>query len=208
MALTSNTAGPPSASSIIRRKVRGHSRIVHVLRWLLPVLILAMLGVLAAYVVDEAVRSAAARPKESPTQIKMINPHFVGHDDQGRSFALSARQAARDDAHMQLVLLTAPVMVMDEGASRPKTVTSDRGVFDENTRLMRLIGHVRVDDSAASTLATDEALVDTKAGTVSGVTGIAAASPTATIEAGRYTASEKGGHVTLTGGVHAVLKGR
>jgi lipopolysaccharide export system protein LptC len=99
-------------------------------------------------------------------------------------------------------------MVMDEGGPRPKTLTSDRGAYNENTRILRLNGHVRVDDSAASTLATNEAVVDTKAGTVSGVTPIAAASPTATIQAGHYAASEKGGHVTLTGGVHAVLKGR
>jgi hypothetical protein len=87
-------------------------------------------------------------------------------------------------------------------------LTSDRGVYDESTRLLRLDGHVHVDDAAASTVATEEAVVDTRAGTVSGATPIAAASPTATIEAGRYTATEKGGHVTLTGGVHAVLKGR
>jgi len=175
---------------------------------MLPAVMLALLGLLGAFVVAEAVRSAAAQPKESPTQIRMVNPHFVGRDDQGREFNLSARQASRDDVDMQRVLLLAPVMMLDVGTPNLKTLTSDRGVYEENTRLLRLYGHVRVNDSAATALATDEALVDTRAGTVSGASTIAAASPNGDVQAGHYTASEKGGHVVLSGGVHAVLKGR
>jgi lipopolysaccharide export system protein LptC len=201
-------SGPASASVMIRRRVRGHTRLVHVFRWMLPAVMLALLGVLGAFVFGEAVRSAAARPKESSTQIRMINPHFVGRDDHGREFNLSARQATRDDVDMQRVLLLAPVMMLDVGTPNLKTLTSDRGVYEENTRLLRLYGHVRVNDTVASSLATDEALVDTKAGTVSGASAVAAASPNGDVQAGHYTASEKGGHVVLTGGVHAVLKGR
>lgn len=199
---------PTSASAIIRRRLRGHTRLVRLLRWVLPALMLGLLGLLGAFVVAEAQRSAAARPKDLPTQIRMVNPHFVGRDDQGREFNLAARQAARDDSDMQRVLLQAPVMMLDVGTPQLKTLTSDRGVYEENTRLLHLYGHVRVDDSAASTLATNEALVDTKAGTVSGVSAIAAASPSGRVQAGRYSASETGGHVVLSGGVHAVLKGR
>ena len=62
-----------------------------------------MLGLLGAFVVGQAVRAAAARPKELPTQIRMINPHFIGRDDQGRAFNLAARLAVRDDSDMQRV---------------------------------------------------------------------------------------------------------
>lgn len=209
MTLTSDTrTGPASASAVIRQRVRGHTRLVLALRWTLPALILALLGVLAAFVVAEALRSAAARSRESPTQIQMINPHFVGRDDKGREFNLSARQASRDDVDMERVLLQAPVMMLDVGTPNLKTLTSDRGVYQENTRLLHLYGHVRVNDSHASTLATDEALVDTKAGTVTGASPIAATGPGGQVRAGRYTATEKGGHVVMSGGVHAVLKGR
>ena len=205
---TEPRSAPVSAGGIIRRRVRGHSRLVHVLRWLLPALMLALLGLLGAFVIAEAVRSAAARPKESPTQIRMINPHFVGRDDQGREFNLSARQATRDDVDMQRVYLQAPVMMLDVATPNLKVLTSDRGIYQENTRLLRLYGHVHVNDAATSSIATEEALVDTKAGTVTGVSAISAASPSGTVQAGRYTASENGGHVVMTGGVHAVLKGR
>ncbi len=57
--------------------------------------------------------------------------------------------------------------------------------------MLRLTGHVRVDDAAASTVASDEAMVDTRAGTVTGVSAIAATGPMGAIQGGSYTATEK-----------------
>lgn len=197
-----------SVSALIRRQARAHSRLVLALRWLLPTLILGMFGLLAAFVVSEALRAAAAQPKEEPTQIRMIGPHFIGRDDKGRAFNLASRVAVRDDADMQRVYLGQPVMVMDSDTPHPKTLTADRGVYDEDTRILHLVGHVRVDDAAASTVGSNEALVDTRAGTVTGVSPIAASGPMGSIQGGSYTATEKSGTVVMHGGVHAVLKGR
>jgi len=196
-----------SVNADIRRRARAHSRVVAVLRWLLPTLILAMLGLLGAFVVGQALRAAAARPKDLPTEIRMISPHFLGRDNQGRAFNLSARLAVRDDSDMQRVHLTAPVMMLDMDSDHAKTLTADRGVYDEDTRMLRLDGHVRVDDSTDSTAGTSEALVDTRAGTVAGVHGFSAAGPMGQIEAGSYTALQRGQTIVMHGGVHAVLKG-
>ena len=201
-------ARPSSAGALIRRRARAHSRLVLALRWLLPTVILGMFGLLAAFVVSEALRAAAAQPKELPTQIRMIGPHFIGRDDKGRAFNLASRLAVRDDADMQRVYLGQPVMVMDSDTPHPKTLTADRGVYDEDTRILHLTGHVRVDDAAASTVGSNEALVDTRAGTVTGVSPIAASGPMGSIQGGSYTATEKSGTVVMHGGVHAVLKGR
>jgi lipopolysaccharide export system protein LptC len=197
-----------TAGALIRRQAQAHSRLVKALRWLLPTLILAMLGLLAAFVINQAVSAAAARPKELPSQIRMVGPHFIGRDNQGRAFNLAARLAVRDDADMQRVQLGAPVMVMDSDSPHPKTLTADHGVYDEDTRILRLTGHVRVDDAAATTAGSDEALVDTRAGTVTGVSPVSASGPMGAIQAGSFTATQKGGAVMMHGGVHAVLKGR
>ena len=197
-----------SVSALIRRQARAHSRLVLAMRWLLPTLILGMFGLLAAFVVSEALRAAAAQPKELPTQIRMIGPHFIGRDDKGRAFNLASRVAVRDDADMQRVYLGQPVMVMDSDTPHPKTLTADHGVYDEDTRILRLTGHVRVDDAAATTAGSDEALVDTRAGTVTGVSPVSASGPMGAIQAGSFTATQKGGAVMMHGGVHAVLKGR
>lgn len=208
MTLTSDVGSTRPAAAVIRRRMKGHTRAVRVLRWLAPAIIVALLAVIAAYVAAEAVRTSHAGAKDTPTEIRMVNPHFVGRDDQGRAYNIFARAAQREDADMQRVDLIAPVMVMDVDSQRPKTITADHGVYDERTRLLHLTDHVRIDDSAASTIATNDALVDTKAGVVTGGAPIAADSPTGAIQAGSYTASEKGQHVVLHGGVHGQLKGR
>jgi lipopolysaccharide export system protein LptC len=206
--LTSDVGSTRPAAAVIRRRLRGHTRVVRVLRWLAPATIVALLAVIAAYVVAEAVRTSHAGVKDTPTEIRMVDPHFVGRDDQGRAYSIFARAAKREDADMQRVDLTAPVMVMDTDSARPKTITADHGVYDERTRLLHLTDHVRIDDSAASTIATNDAMVDTRLGVVTGVTPISANSPTGAIQAGSYTAIEKGQHVILHGGVHGQLKGR
>jgi lipopolysaccharide export system protein LptC len=197
-----------STSALVRRRARAHTRLVMALRWLLPTLMLALFGLLGAFVVGQAVRAAAARPREMPTQIRMIGPHFIGRDNQGRAFNLAARLAVRNDANMQQVLLSSPVIVMDVDSAHPKTLTAEHGVYDEDTHLLHLTGHVRVDDAAASTVGTDEALIDTKAGTVAGGSPLSGNGPMGQIHAGSYQATEKGQKLVLTGGVHAQLKGR
>ena len=143
-----------------------------------------------------------------PTQIRMVGPHFIGRDDQGRAFNLASRLAVRDDSDMQRVLLGAPVMVMDADSPHPKTLTADHGVYDEDTRMLRLTGHVRVDDAAASTVGTRRGAGRHPAGTVTGVSALDARGRWAQIHAGSYSASEKGGAIVMHGGVHAQLKGR
>ena len=201
-------ATPPAARALARRRARVHTRLVRVLRWALPTLILALLCLLGAYVAAEAMRAARSAPREAPTEIRMISPHFVGRDDQGRAFDLTARSARREDTDLKRILLAWPVMKLDVESPHPKLLTADAGVFDEDTRLLRLDGHVRADDAAASTVGAPEALVDTRAGTVTGVSGVSGAGPMGRIDAASYTADQKQGVVVMRGGVHAVLNGR
>jgi lipopolysaccharide export system protein LptC len=187
--------------------MKAHSRLVHVLRWLLPTIIFAIIGVLGGFVALNAMRSMAARPKEVPTEIQMVNPRFLGRDSQGRVFDLSARRATRDDHDMRLVRLTAPVMVMNTADRGPTTLIADSGVYREDTRILHLTGHVRLADAKASAAATEEAVVDTRAGTVTGLSPVAGASPTGSIQARGYSVTDRGDRLILHGGVHARLNG-
>ncbi len=203
----SSELAPSPARARHRREARAHTRLVRLLRWLLPALILALLGLLGAFVVVEAMRAAHADAHVAPTEIRMVSPHVVGRDDQGRAFDLVARSARRDDADMQRIFLVDPVMKLDVDSPHPQMLTADSGVFDENTHLLQLFGHVRADDAAASTVGTQEALIDTRAGTVSGVSGVSGIGPMGQVQARSYTADQKRGLVVMHGGVHAVLNG-
>lgn len=207
MTLSSAPAEPAQPGAPARAAARRHSRHVRVLRLALPAMILALIGLLAAYVVAQSVREVARAANDTPIQIRMISPHFIGRDDLGREFNLTAREAVRDDLDMKRVRLTAPVLEL-YSTPNAKRLTADRGLYDEGTRLLKLTGHVYAVDSTGSALASSEALVDTRAGTVTGLSPLSAKGPQGDIQAGSYSVAQRNGVVVMHGGVHAVLRGK
>lgn len=200
MSLTNPAAlsGPPP-----RVKARQHSRLVRTLRWALPLAMVAVIGALAGLIGAHALKRQANH-HEPVTQIKMTNPHFFGRDTQGRAYMLTSRQAARDAQDINKVLLQFPQVSLDVDGAHPSTLTSDSGVYQEDTRILLLRGHVRADDAKATSFASDTAIVNTRTGTVTGgeINGQTAMG---NVRAGSYDVSNKGDRVIYKGGVHARL---
>jgi lipopolysaccharide export system protein LptC len=170
-----------------------------------------MLGVIAALaglVVIHAVRRQQATRLDVTAPIHMVNPHFFGRDTQNRPYTLSAREASRDPASFQRVLLTGPLIVLDTGAQRPARLTADRGVYKEDTRILVLTGHVRGADAKNVQFASDEAVVDTRTGNVSGPRALANDPTQGAIQSKTFEVEDKGDRVIMKGGVHARLNAR
>ena len=151
--------------------LRAHTRFIYAMRIILPALAVGLTALLGLLVATHAVRVQAAAPRETVTQIRMVNPHFFGRDNRGRAFELTAGQAARSDRDMQEVLLDHVVVVLDVNGRHPSRLSADHGVYREDTRILRLTNNVHVDDGQASSIATNQAIVDTRAGTVTGEIG-------------------------------------
>ncbi|MGI8840214.1 MAG: LPS export ABC transporter periplasmic protein LptC [Caulobacteraceae bacterium] len=188
-----------------RGKARVHSGLVHVLRWLLPAIMVAVVAALVALVAAHAIKRRAAAHKDAATPIRMVNPHFFGRDNKGRAFTLEARQAARDEQSFQVVLLAYPSVTMDVDGPHPSTLTADTGVYQEDTRILYLKGHVRADNSKASTFATDQAVVNTRTGVVKGTSVLTSQTPVGDVKSGSFDVYDKGDRVIFKGGVHARL---
>jgi lipopolysaccharide export system protein LptC len=195
----------PAASRLPHGKARAHSWLVHILRWVLPAIMVLVVAALAGLVGVHAIKRQAAAHKDASTPIRMVNPHFFGRDNQGRAFTLGARQAARDEQSFQRVLLTYPMVTLDVNGVRPSTLTADHGVYHEDTRLLYLQGHVRADNAKASTFATDEAVVDTRTGAVTGAGALSSQTPVGDVKSGSFDVYDKGDRVIFKGGVHARL---
>ena len=204
LAVASSTTDPKS--SLPRGKARAHSRFVRFLRVLLPLLMIGVIGLLTALVVQHAVKRQAAAHQDAATPIRMTNPHFFGRDNQGRAYTLGARDAARDERSLQVVLLQFPSLIMDVGGQHPQNLTADSGVYHEDTRMLLLRGHVRGANAAGEKFATDQALVDTKTGMVKGPQSLAAQTAQGTVNSNGYDVYNKGQTVVFKGGVHAQLK--
>ncbi|MGH7021961.1 MAG: LPS export ABC transporter periplasmic protein LptC [Caulobacteraceae bacterium] len=203
MILASPTA---RKSHLPRGKARAHSRFVRVLRVALPLIMVGVVGLLATLVVEHAVRRQAAAHQDATTPIRMTNPHFFGRDNQGRAFTLGARQAARDERSLQVVLLQYPSLILDVGGPHPQTLTADSGVYHEDTRVLILRGHVRGANAAGERFATDQAVVNTKTGMVEGPKALAATTSQGSVQSNSYDIYNKGETVIFKGGVHARLK--
>ena len=198
-------ARPLAGSRLPRGKARAHGRFVRMLRWLLPAIMVAVIALLAGLVTAHAIRRQAAAHKDVATPIRMTNPLFFGRDAQGRPFTLGARQAARDERLFQAVLLKFPSMTFDVGGPHPSTITADSGIYREDTHMLLLRGNVKASDAKASKFATDEALVDTRTGMVSGPASLAGQTSVGDVKSDSFDVFDKGDRVVFKGGVHTRL---
>lgn len=192
-----------------RGKPRVRSRLVRVLRWALPTLMIGMFLLLLVLVASHAVRRSNAPGQPNSTAIRMLNPRFFGRDTQERPYVLSAAEARRDPNQPQTVLLTAPAMELQNATGKATQVSADTGVYHEDSRILILQGHVHGYDASRNTnIATDRAVIDTKSGSVSSEGGLAGQSSAGALQSRGFNAYDKGDRLVFKGGVHARLNGR
>ncbi|MGH6986092.1 MAG: LPS export ABC transporter periplasmic protein LptC [Caulobacteraceae bacterium] len=201
-------AGPLAGSRLPRGKARAHSRLVRVLRIVLPMVMVGVIGVLIGFVSEHAVKRDAAAQRNAETPIRMINPHFFGRDNAGRAFTLGAHQASRDERDFQTVILDHPNVTLDVDGPRPSHLSADVGIYHEDSRLLLLRGDVKGNDAKIAKFATDAAVVNTRTGMVTGEGPLAGKTPMGEVKSRRFDVYDKGDKVIFKGGVHARLNGR
>jgi len=196
-------SGPPPLG-----KARRRSLVIRALRWLLPLIMVGVVALLVGLVAQHAARRRAASDREAQAPIRMLDPRFFGRDNQGRPYILGASQAARDEASLEIVRLRDPKVTLDMDGTHPSTLTADTGVFHEDTRLLYLKGHVKADNAKTSQFATDEAVVNTQTGVVSGPAALSSQTPAGDLQSRSFDVLDKGNRIVFKGGVHARLSGR
>ena len=184
---------------------RRRSRTVRALRIILPGLIGLILAGLGAAVAYNALTSEPVQPGDASAPIRLVNPRFVGRDDKGRAFAITAQSAMRDPRDYQRVVLDQPTLVMDEQGPDPIRLMANKGVYHEGTYKLDLNGGVRLVGSKAA-FDTASSLFDTKSGEVVGSGPIQGSGSLGEIHAKSYAIYGKGERVIFRGGVHTRLE--
>ena len=201
--------GPPRRSGAPPRgAARRHSVAVRILRWLLPLIMVGVAALLVGLVAQHTEARRAASHREAQAPIRMLNPRFFGRDNQGRPYILGASQAARDESSLEIVRLRDPSVTLDMDGPHPSTLTADTGVYREDTRILDLKGHVKANNAQTSRFATDEAVVNTQTGVVSGPEALTSQTPVGDLKSRSFDVFDKGNRVVFKGGVHARLNGR
>jgi lipopolysaccharide export system protein LptC len=136
----------------------------------------------------------------------MLNPRFFGRDEQGRSFMIAAREASRDDRDLKRVSLVRPQVSLGLDTPTPSRVSANSGIYSEGDRVLRLTGSVRIEDGAGYRFATEQAVVDTRAGVITGDTDMVGDGPVGEVTSRSYSVFDKGDRVIFKGGVRARIK--
>ncbi len=198
-----SVAAPPRRDL---RRWKRRSRLISVLRLVLPGAIALILLGLAAQVVWNSLAAGKGEVREQTAPIRMINPRFLGRDDQGRSFMIAAREARRDDKDLTRIVLDHPNVALGPETATPSRVSAASGVYTETDRILRLSGSVRIEDGDGYRFASDGAVVNTKAGTVVGAGSMVGDGPSGQMTSESYEVHDRGDRMIFKGGVRAVIK--
>src|SRR4051812_15440489 len=146
---------------------RRRSRLIRRLRILLPALIVLIFVGLAGSVAWSTFRAQPQQARGGDEPIRLGTPRFVGRDDKGRAFVLTATSATRDRLDYQRVVLLKPALVLDEGGPDELRLNGAEGVFHEQNGQLELTNGVHLADTK-NTFDTASSLFDTKTGEVIG----------------------------------------
>jgi lipopolysaccharide export system protein LptC len=157
-----------------------------------------------AFFGDLAARVGVDQSGAETDSIHMTNARFLGRDEQGRAYILTAAGAVRDNTNPTLITLVRPTMVFDADGANPTHMSADTGIYREDTRILMLDGHVTSHDAIGDQFVTNQASVDTVKGTVAGAS-VAGQGPTGGIQANSYAVLDRGQTLVFQGGVHSRL---
>lgn len=183
---------------------RRRSRIIRVLRVLGPTLIGLILLGLAGSIAYNAMKPGAEPQAETNQPIRLINPRFVGRDERGRSFVITAASATRDPQEYSKVYLDHPALVLDEQGQDPTRIIAKSGVFHEQNGQLEVSGGVKLATSQA-TIETAESRFDTKTGELIGSGPVHGSGALGEITAKSYSVKDKGDRFVFDGRVHSRL---
>lgn len=179
---------------------RRRSRLIRRLRVLLPATIGVILAVMLGFVVQTTIQGVDAAPADKDTPIELVNPRFVGKDDKGRAFILTAASAMRDVNDYQRVLLQAPALIMDAEGINPQRVTSKTGIYREDRRVLNLDGGVKMSGGNVD-FDTASSIFNTATGELEGTGQISGVGSLGEITAKSYGVYDKGERLVFKGGV-------
>ncbi len=194
----------PSSGAIARRRW-----LIALTKWLLPLLALALLGTVAMWPeidrnLGEA-RVAFRRTLASPESGQLKDARYHGVDDHGRPYTVTAVVAKQ--AGPERIDLTTPAGDVSLESGAWLMLKAQRGVYLQGTQQLDLAGNVTLYRDDGTTLITDSAAVDLKAGAAAGAAMTHAEGPFGTLDAQGFAATDNGTVIRFTGPGRLVLNG-
>jgi len=192
------------------RAAMRHSRLVRITRVGLPLVIVLCAAAFGAYRWVDPMRVLARLPVSteevlvSGTKIVMRQPRLAGFTKDERPYTVTARTAAKDLAHPDLLELghIHTTITMQDGRNVELTATD--GLYNGKADTLRLFNGVVVSTSDYQ-ISLREALANIKAGSVVSEQPVEVKMLQGTVNANRLEVTESGAVIRFGGGVTLVI---
>jgi len=194
----------PTAAAIARRRW-----LIALTKWLLPLVALGLLGTLVLWPEFnrdiEHGRFSFRRGIIGPDSGQLTDARYNGVDNKGRPYTVTATTARQ--VAPQRIDLTRPAGDITLESGVWLMVRAQHGVFMQGSQQLDLAGEVTLYRDDGTTLLTDSAAVDLKAGAAASEAMTHAEGPFGTLDAQGFAATDNGTIIHFHGPGRLVLSG-
>ena len=153
----------PASAPKRRSSLQNRSRKIRALKILLPILTVAILGLIAFWP-EISERGASFRLsfgaiEQNPDELVLTNARFHGSDRKGQPYMISAQKAFQDKNDARLVHISGLQADIGLKSGQWFAVSADSGLYNQQTRQLTLTGNVAVFSEQGYELQTDQAEV-------------------------------------------------
>ncbi len=194
------------------RQLQRHSLGVRSLKLMLPALAVAVVTLVLAWpqlMPDEKkFRLTTSRVTVTEAeQLRMVQPRFVGTDEQMRPYMVTADEARQARGTSSDVQLDAPKGDFTDSDGAWMQLAARAGVYRRGEETLRLTGDVILFHDSGAEFHTESALIDLKANRAEGDRPVRVQSPNGDIAAeGGFRLLDKGGRVEFLGKSKVVIR--
>ena len=195
-----------------RHRRRGIARrrwIVALTKRLLPLAAVALLATVALWPEyhrdSDAGRVAYRRGSLMPESGQLTDARYHGVDEHGRPYTITANIARQSSP--ERIDLTRPAGDVSLESGTWLMVRAEQGVYLQHAQQLDLSGDVHLYRDDGTTLATDSATLDLKAGAAAGAEMVHAEGPFGTLDAQGFAVTDRGAVIQFTGPGRLVLNG-
>ena len=188
-----------------------YSGFVGLMRYLLPAMAAALLGLVVAWPLvsggEEGIHVPLIDDPDVDGRLTMVNASYQGTDARNRPFAVRGAEAFQPESDSPIVHLSGieADIFGDQARSSMMAMTANEGLYQRDVEQLDLSGDVTVRYDAGHEFRTSKARIDLPAGIARGNEPVSGESPYGLLDAGNFALLERGEIMTFGGRVRMTL---
>ncbi|MDR3533542.1 MAG: LPS export ABC transporter periplasmic protein LptC [Rhodopila sp.] len=195
---------PPTPGRIARRRF-----LITLTKWILPLAAMSLLALIALWPeIDAATTKARLAMNHVSGELdggKLVDARYNGVDEKGRPYTITAATAWQIDPERVGLTLPKGDITMENGTWL--MLTSKEGTFVQHLNQLDLVKDVTLYRDDGTTMHTESASIDLKAGAAAGAEPVHVEGPFGALDAQGFAVMDKGTAIDFSGPAHVVLNG-